>query len=318
VVLQAGPHGGGVDDHRDVVSAQVVGRADTRQHQQLRRPDRPAGDDDLPGRAGFAWRSGVDVADPPRPVAFEGQLADQRVGLHGEVAAPHGRPEVGVGDRPASPRLLGHLIVTDAVLAGAVEVLVAGQPRRDGRLQPRPAQRVLIALVLDSQWASGAVIGGLAALLVLGSEEVGQHVGVSPARAAVGIAPAVVVGPVAADVDHAVDRRSRGRHRAVRLRAAGRWWTGPHSGEPRARFPRCRRRRRCSRTRAPPGSHLGAQDRDATRLPLLLPCTLLADSCSCGCQPGTTATQPIEIRRPRGSGTCIVIRAGGSTGKCSA
>jgi hypothetical protein len=35
-------------------------------------------------------------------------------------------------------------------------------------------------------------------------------------------------------------------------------------------------------------------------------------------QPGTTATQPIEIRRSRGRGTAMVIRAGGSSGKCSA
>ena len=35
-------------------------------------------------------------------------------------------------------------------------------------------------------------------------------------------------------------------------------------------------------------------------------------------QPGTTATQPIEIRRSRGNGTVMVIRAGGSSGKCSA
>jgi hypothetical protein len=35
-------------------------------------------------------------------------------------------------------------------------------------------------------------------------------------------------------------------------------------------------------------------------------------------QPGTTATQPIEIRRSRGKGTAMVIRAGGSSGKCSA
>ena len=35
-------------------------------------------------------------------------------------------------------------------------------------------------------------------------------------------------------------------------------------------------------------------------------------------QSGTTATQPIEIRRSRGNGTVMVIRAGGSSGKCSA
>jgi hypothetical protein len=208
VVLQADTHGRGIDDHRDVVRAQLVGRADSRQHQQLRRLHRPAGDDDLTGRAGFARRPVTDVANPRRPFAVEEQLADVRVGLHGDVGALHDRPEVGIGNGPASPRSLGHLIVTHAVLVGAVEILVAGQPKRDRRLQPRPAQRVLIALILHPQRPPGAVIGRIASLLVLGSEEVGQHLDVAPARTAVGVAPSVVVDPVAANVDHAVDRRA--------------------------------------------------------------------------------------------------------------
>ena len=116
-------------------------------------------------------------------------------GLHGEVGPCHGRTEVGVGDRPAPPSVLGHPVVSGTVLAGAVEVLVAGQAPGDGRLQPGPAEGVLVALVLHPQ-------------LALGPAEVGQQVGVAPARAAVGVAPVVVVGPVAADVDHAVDRRA--------------------------------------------------------------------------------------------------------------
>jgi hypothetical protein len=80
VVLQADTHGRGIDDHQDAVRAQLVGRADPRQHQQLRRLHRPAGDDDLTGRAGFARRPVTDVANPRRPFAVEEQLADVRVG----------------------------------------------------------------------------------------------------------------------------------------------------------------------------------------------------------------------------------------------
>jgi hypothetical protein len=127
VVLQADPHGGGVDHHRDAVGGQVVGRADPRQ-QQLRRLHRPGGDDDLAGRAGFAPRPVMDVAHPRRPLAFQDQPADVGVGLHGDVGSRQGRPEVGVGDRPAPPVPLGHLVVAHAVLAGAVKVLVAGSP----------------------------------------------------------------------------------------------------------------------------------------------------------------------------------------------
>jgi hypothetical protein len=212
VVLQPGTHGGGVDDHRDAVPPQVVGRADPRQHQQLWGLDRPAGDDDLAGRAGFAPAPVADVADPPRPAALEEHPADVRAGLHGDIRPPHGRPEVGVSGGPASPRSLGHLIVTNALLLSPVEVLVARQPRRHRRLQPRPAQRMLIALVLHPQRPLGAVIGGVAPLLVLGPQEVGQQVDVAPAGAAVAVAPGVVVDPVAANVDHAVDRRAAPEH----------------------------------------------------------------------------------------------------------
>jgi hypothetical protein len=39
---------------------------------------------------------------------------------------------------------------------------------------------------------------------------------------------------------------------------------------------------------------------------------------SCRPQLSEIAEHPIEISKPRGSGTCIVIRAGGSPGKNSA
>jgi hypothetical protein len=102
--------------------------------------------------------------------------------------------------------------VTHAVLVGPVEVLVARQPRRHRRLQPRPAQRMLIALVLHPQRPPGAVIAGVAPLLILGPAEVGQQVDVAPAGAAVAVAPGVVVDPVAANVGHAVDRRAAPEH----------------------------------------------------------------------------------------------------------
>jgi hypothetical protein len=63
MVLQPGAHGGGVDHHREVVRAQLVGRADPGQ-QQLRRLHRPGGDDDLAGRAGLLPRPVAAVADP--------------------------------------------------------------------------------------------------------------------------------------------------------------------------------------------------------------------------------------------------------------
>jgi short chain dehydrogenase len=65
--------------------------------------------------------------------------------------------------------------------------------------------------------ASGPAQRGRAVFPVLEALEAGQHVGVAPARAARG-GPVVVVLPVPADEDHAVDRAGPAQHPAPGLR----------------------------------------------------------------------------------------------------
>ena len=80
--------------------------------------------------------------------------------------------------------------------------------------------RVLVgaAQVHHVERAVGAVVLVVQALVVLGAAEVRQHLVVGPAVVALG-GPVVVVGAVAADVDHRVDRARASQHLAARLPA---------------------------------------------------------------------------------------------------
>src|SRR5437764_6967037 len=110
-----------------------------------------------------------------------------------------------VGGAAAPAVALGELEAPDPLLARAVEVwilLVAGHPRR---LEHRVDERMHRAALGDRHRPADAVKLVLATLVVLGAPEVRQDLVVAPAVAP-GRRPAVVVGTVAADVDHRVDR----------------------------------------------------------------------------------------------------------------
>ena len=92
-----------------------------------------------------------------------------------------------------------------AVLARAVEVRGVVEARELARLEHGVDQRGHRAAVRHAEGPTDAVVLVLAALVVLGALEVGQHLVVAPARGPAG-RPAVVVGAVAAEVDHRVDR----------------------------------------------------------------------------------------------------------------
>src|SRR5262249_50120038 len=111
---------------------------------------------------------------------------------------------------------LGHLVHADAVLPGAVEVIVAGESRFGPRLDEGRRDPVARALVGDRQRPAGRVPLGSAALVVLGLEGAGEEVLPGPARHP----PLVVVAAVAADVDHRVHRGGAAEHLAARQRDA--------------------------------------------------------------------------------------------------
>ena len=214
VVDEVGADRRQVGDHVDAVLPQVVGRADAGQHQQLGRADRARRQDHL----GLGPRGLVEavaaVGHPGGPAALDQHPGHQRVGDDGEVPRPGGEVAVGGAAAPTVP--LGDLVVPDPFLLRAVEVLVGNRAAADRRLDEVPGVLGLVPQVLDRQRPADAVVGALAAAVVLGPAEVRQQLPVPPAGAAEVIAPAVVVGLGAADVDHRVHRRGAAEDLAAR------------------------------------------------------------------------------------------------------
>ena len=121
-----------------------------------------------------------------------------------------------VGHRGAAPHPvpLGELVVADPVLLRPVEVIVGLMPGLLRRLEEGVHQGMPGPAVADGQRAAGTVQVARAALVVLGAQEVGQHVRPAPSGRAVG-GPLVVVCRISADVDHRVHRRRAAQHLAA-------------------------------------------------------------------------------------------------------
>ncbi len=149
----------------------------------------------------------MQVANADRLAVLDDHAGDQGIGLDGEICTAGRGMKVGVGRRPPAASLLGHLVVPDAILAGAVEVVVLRQAGSLRRGDERPGQAALGLQVLDAERPGSAMVGGRAAGVGLGAQEIRQQVGITPALAAVVVPPGVVVEPTAADVDHCVHGR---------------------------------------------------------------------------------------------------------------
>jgi hypothetical protein len=87
-----------------------------------------------------------------------------------------------------------------------IEILAQAELRFLRRLQEDLLHRIAGARLVDGQRPALAVIFAVKVGIVFGALEVGQHVRERPA----GIAergPLIVIGAVATDIDHRVDRR---------------------------------------------------------------------------------------------------------------
>ena len=95
---------------------------------------------------------------------------------------------------------------------GPVEVLAGRQAARRRGVEEGLREAGARQRVRDAQRPADAVVLGGAARVVLRAQEVGQHVVPAPAE----LGPLVVVGGVAADVDHRVQRRRAAERLAAR------------------------------------------------------------------------------------------------------
>jgi hypothetical protein len=86
VLGQVATNSGHILRQRNAHLGEVLGRADARQHQQLRRVEGPARQDRL-ARARGADFAADSILDTDRAAVFDQNLAGQRAGHHCEVRA---------------------------------------------------------------------------------------------------------------------------------------------------------------------------------------------------------------------------------------
>ena len=176
------PTAGLVDERLDLAHRQVLGGADPGEHQQLRRVVGAGAEDHL--ALGAQLRRLADAArrDADRARALEEHPVDVHVRLDGQVRPLGHRVQEGDGGRAAHAVALGHLVPADAVLRGAVEVVVAARARPRA---PASTQASAIGLFERlSETGSGPPTpwhSDLAALVVLAALEVGEEVVLGPA-----------------------------------------------------------------------------------------------------------------------------------------
>lgn len=204
--------------HGNAMFSQMRGRPDARAHQQLRRVERACREDHLGARLDALAAARAHDVDAGRAHAVEahaqhGGIGDQmqiRARLPIEIRARH---------RAALAAALRDLIEADAFLTRAVEVVVGGETRFERGLHEALRDRVALAQIGHAERAARAVPRIRAARVVLGAQEVRQHVVPRPARAAEP-RPFVVVERMAARVDHRVDGAGAAEAAAARLVAA--------------------------------------------------------------------------------------------------
>ena len=206
---------GQVDERVHADLFQMIGGADARQHQEVRRVERAAGEDHLAVGGRLHLHAVVRIGDAARAGSVHDDARDVGAGFHAQVRALLGRAQEGVGGGRAAPVADRVLAAAEALALRAVVIVRHRQARLARRLHPRGEQRIVGLGEFGAERAVAAAIFIGAALPGLAAAEIGQAVGVAPAVRAVP-RPAVVIAAVAARVGHDVDGGGAAQHLAAR------------------------------------------------------------------------------------------------------
>ena len=220
VVLQVLAHAA---ERRPYPNAQPLqqGRvADARELQQLRRIDGAAAQDHL-----AAGVQALQLAAAHRLYAHgarrvvgpvEQDAGRERGGLQRQVGALQGRAKVRHRGAPAPAPVHRHVHRAKTLLAKPVHVVGACITRLLAGRDEGLVERVAAGTGAHMQRPGVAPVGVTTLGARLGAAKVRQATRVGPFRQAVVPGPAVVIERMAADVDHAVDRRRTPDHLAAR------------------------------------------------------------------------------------------------------
>ena len=223
MILQVVAHGK-VLSRGDAERRELVGWTDAGQQEQVRRVVRAAGDDHLTLRPQLPDLVALQDLHTDGVVTLDEDARREGVGQHLDVAALRCGMEIRDRGAATPPVALRDLEAADAVLVLSVVVRVRVETGFDGRLDTRIHERVHRATVGHRERPADPVVVALPALVVLRTAEVRQHVLVAPAGETHG-GPLVVVGSVATDVDHRVERARAAEH-------APTWHVGAAAGKP--------------------------------------------------------------------------------------
>ena len=113
-------------------------------------------------------------------------------------------PEIGYRRAAAATVADRHLRLAKAFLLRAVVILCRRVAGREAGFGERLDERILEARALGRQQAVAAAVGTGAVFPALLPFEIGQHMRIGPGGQPQ-IGPAVVIGAVAADIDHCID-----------------------------------------------------------------------------------------------------------------
>ena len=208
----------------------------------------------------------MQVFDAHGARAFEQHAGDEAPRLGPQIGPRHRRPQIRHRGAPAASAIRRAVHRAEAFLPIAVHVVGRRVARLPAGLDERAIQRIL-------HFAGGDVERTVAAVVVVGAYEpcfgaleVRQAMRVRPRFEAARRGPAVVVLRVAADVDHAVDRR---RAADARGRADTRRGARPCAARAPSRTPSCKCRpaadrrtpRACGSARWNPAGRLRAAGR---------------------------------------------------------
>ena len=205
MILQIGADSRPVEHDGNAELLQLLRRADTGQHHDLRRADRAGGEDDFTATARRPRLSALRPAHAGGAPAVEHDTFDQAAGLEPQVGTLEHRLEEGARRRPAPAALLVDVEGTDAFVVAAVEIgdgfdagLFGGGAKSVEQVPAHPRRRHV-------PLAADRVRFAFAEKMIFVALEIRQHIVPAPAAQAE-LAPVIVVGGLAAHIDHRVDR----------------------------------------------------------------------------------------------------------------
>src|SRR4051812_24109714 len=217
MVLQILPDARQMMRHGDAVLCQCGAVADAGEHQQMRCLERAGRKDHFATGAQPAKLLALPIFDTYGALAFEQDAGGMRRGFDPQIGArSHVWMDISPRGAPAFAVFLRDLVDAEAFLLLGIEILADPELGLARRLQKNLLHRIVRAQSVDRERTALAVIFAVEVGIVFRALEVGEHVEIRPAAVAER-RPAVIVAPVAADIDHGVDRARSAETLAARL-----------------------------------------------------------------------------------------------------